>query len=52
MNVNSQTSNKIGPGAYNGLPGGKQSMNRTQNKGFGTATGRSMPINSHGPGPG
>lgn len=27
-------------------------MNRSQNKGFGTATGRSMPINNSGPGPG
>ena len=35
------------------MPGGKQSMNRTQDKGFGTASGgRSMPVNSSAPGPG
>ena len=50
MSINPQTAAKVGPGAYN-LPGGKQSMNCTQDKGFGTATGRGMAINASGPGP-
>ena len=51
LSINPQTSTKVGPGAYT-IGGGNKSMNRTQDKGFGTATGRGMPINSSGPGPG
>jgi len=48
--INPQTGTKVGPGSYS-IGAGDKSMNRTKDKGFGTASGRSMPINSSGPGP-